>query len=61
MKPRTLLTLFGVAACAQLAAPLALAQGYLSRPIKLIVPYETGAGTDTLVRQIGSRLQTVWG
>jgi tripartite-type tricarboxylate transporter receptor subunit TctC len=55
------LTLFGVAACAQLAAPLALAQGYLSRPIKLIVPYETGAGTDTLVRQIGSRLQTVWG
>ena len=61
MKLRTLLTLFGMAARAQLAAPLALAQGYPSRPIKLIVPYGTGGGSDTLARQIGARLQTIWG
>ena len=60
-KLRTLLTLFGVAASAQLAAPLSLAQGYPSRPIKLLVPYGTGGGSDTLARQIGARLQTIWG
>lgn len=65
MQLRTLLTLLGVAACAQLAAPLvfaqAQAQAYPSRPVKLIVPYGTGGGSDTLARQIGARLQSMWG
>ena len=61
MKLRTLLTLLGMASCMQLAAPLALAQTFPSRPIKLIVPYGTGGGSDTLARQIGARLQSMWG
>ena len=59
MKLKTLLTLMGLAAL-QLASPLALADTYPSRAVKIIVPYGTGGGSDVLARQIGARLQVMW-
>jgi tripartite-type tricarboxylate transporter receptor subunit TctC len=46
---------------AQLAVPLAWADSYPSRAVKIIVPYCTGGGSDVLARQISARLQTLWG
>lgn len=34
---------------------------YPNRPIKLMVPYATGGGSDILARTIGSKLQALWG
>ncbi len=50
-----------LAACVHLAPSAAFSQAYPARPIKLIVPYGTGGGSDILARQIGARLQTMWG
>lgn len=61
MKLRTFLGLLGLAASAQLAAPVAWADTYPSRAVRIIVPYGTGGGSDILARQIGARLQTIWG
>jgi tripartite-type tricarboxylate transporter receptor subunit TctC len=55
------LTLLMLAACSQLVVSPASAQAYPSRAIKIIVPYGTGGGSDILARQIGARLQTIWG
>jgi tripartite-type tricarboxylate transporter receptor subunit TctC len=44
-----------VAACA-LAAPLAAAQDFPSKPIRIIVPFSAGGGVDTLARMVGQRL-----
>lgn len=48
-------------ALASVAASPVFAQAYPSRPIKLIVPYGTGGGSDILARQVGARLQAIWG
>ena len=65
MKLRSRLTsrlaLLMLAACSPFVAPLASAQAYPSRAVKIIVPYGTGGGSDILARQIGARLQTIWG
>lgn len=52
---------FLLAACTLFVAAPAFAQAYPSRPIKIIVPYGTGGGSDILARQIGARLQALWG
>jgi tripartite-type tricarboxylate transporter receptor subunit TctC len=46
---------------AQLTAPLAWADSYPSRAVRIIVPYGTGGGSDVLARQLSARLQTLWG
>jgi tripartite-type tricarboxylate transporter receptor subunit TctC len=61
MKLCTLLSFIGLAAVAHLAAPLAWADTYPSRAVRIIVPYATGGGSDVLARQISARLQTMWG
>jgi tripartite-type tricarboxylate transporter receptor subunit TctC len=61
MKFNRLFAMAAVIALAPLAAAPAFAQAYPSRPVRLIVPYGTGGGSDTLARQIGARLQTIWG
>jgi tripartite-type tricarboxylate transporter receptor subunit TctC len=61
MKLRALAGLLGFAACMHVAAPQALADTYPSRPVRIIVPYGTGGGSDILARQIGARLQGIWG
>jgi tripartite-type tricarboxylate transporter receptor subunit TctC len=61
MKLRAVGRLLGLAACMHIVAPPALADTYPSRPIRIIVPYGTGGGSDILARQIGARLQSIWG
>jgi tripartite-type tricarboxylate transporter receptor subunit TctC len=38
----------------------ALAQTFPSKPVRLIVPYGTGGGSDVLARQIAASLQPLW-
>ncbi|WP_454727363.1 MULTISPECIES: tripartite tricarboxylate transporter substrate binding protein [Cupriavidus] len=35
--------------------------GYPARPIRMVVPYPAGGGTDTVARMIGQRLAEAWG
>ena len=39
-----------------LASTHAIAQGYPNRPVKVVVPYTPGGGTDTVARAISQRL-----
>lgn len=48
------------AASAGLAAP-AVAQGFPSRPVRLVVPYSAGGGADTTARLIAPKLQEALG
>lgn len=61
MKMHLWLASIGLAVAAQLVLTTANAQAYPSRAVRIIVPYGTGGGSDVLARQIGARLQTMWG
>ncbi len=37
-----------------LVAPAALAQSYPGKPIRIIVPYSAGGGTDIVARAVGA-------
>lgn len=49
------------AAVAVVGSSIAFAQGYPSKPIKLIVPFPTGGTTDILARAVGGELAKAWG
>ncbi len=61
MKFPKLLVVAGFMALTPVLSSIAFAQAYPSRPVRVIVPYGTGGGSDILARQIGARLQTIWG
>ena len=43
------------------ASPAALAQSYPLKPVRLIVPYPPGGGTDIFARMLGARLGEMLG
>jgi len=49
-----------VAACG-ISAAGAVAQGYPTRPVRMIVPYPPGGTSDILARLVGARLTEAWG
>lgn len=43
------------------ALTVAHAQSYPTKPVRIVVPYATGGGSDILARQIATGLQAAWG
>lgn len=41
--------------------PVALAQSYPARPVRIVVPYSAGGGTDIVARAVGQKLGERWG
>jgi tripartite-type tricarboxylate transporter receptor subunit TctC len=50
-----------ISAALLLSASLALAQGYPSKPIRIVVPFTAGSATDIMARIVGEKLGTAWG
>ena len=50
-----------VATALALVASLAQAQGFPSKPIRMVVPYTAGGPADLLVRSLGQKLTDAWG
>src|SRR5258708_34739559 len=48
-------------AVAVFMAPQAVAQGYPSKPVKMVVGFPPGGGTDILARIVGQKLWDAWG
>lgn len=49
------------AAIASVMALGAQAQTYPDKPVKIILPFPTGTGPDTIMRLVGERLSRMWG
>jgi tripartite-type tricarboxylate transporter receptor subunit TctC len=51
--------------CAALAfglfAPAALAQQYPTKPVRIITPFPSGSGPDSVLRVVGEKLTKMWG
>ena len=52
--------LFAVLLSAGSIAPVA-AQGFPNKPIRVVMPVSAGSGPDTVVRQVGEKLNRTWG
>lgn len=51
---------FGIAAAATLAAPSILAQTLPNGPVRIVVGFPPGGGTDALARVVGQKLSAMW-
>lgn len=64
MKGRMTQTLIALIACAglfDLVVGSASAQSYPAKPIRMIVPYPSGGGSDLMARPIAQKLTEMWG
>ena len=50
-----------VLSCVLLTIPLAFAQTYPDRPVRIIVPFSPGGGTDIIARMMAQKLTEMWG
>lgn len=57
--PTTALAFFILAGSLIIAGPAA-SQGYPKRPVRIIVPFVAGGGTDVMARNIAQKLAEVW-
>ena len=48
-------------ACLALACATAMAQSWPNKPVRIIVPYTAGGGTDAVARGLAQQLSEVWG
>jgi tripartite-type tricarboxylate transporter receptor subunit TctC len=46
---------------AALAAPAAMAQGFPSKPIRIVVPFAAGGAVDVVARAVGQRMSEQMG
>lgn len=46
---------------AMFSAPLSAAEEFPTKPIRMIVPYAAGGGTDIVARIVAQKLQDKWG
>lgn len=51
---------FVALAAALAVAPVALAQNYPTKPVRLVVPFPAGGPTDLLARMVGQKLTEFW-
>lgn len=61
MRLRVLLLCVTVAACAARGLPARASQDYPARPLRLVVPFAPGGGSDMVARAIGQKLSEAWG
>ncbi len=61
MKKTALHTALGIIAGFAAAAPVAVAQKYPDRPIRMVVPFPPGAASDFLARTVGQKLGELYG
>lgn len=52
---------FALASALALAAPTLLAQSYPTKPVRLVVPYPPGGGTDVVARKVADHMRTTLG
>ena len=58
-KRRTLLALASLVTMG--ASPIALANTWPAKPVKIVVPFSAGGSTDVIARMLGQKLAEIWG
>ncbi len=61
MNKRTLVASMGICLTAALQPGAVLAQGYPTKPIRMVVPYDPGGISDLSVRMIQPRMEALLG